>query len=114
MPMDLQATYDDAMLDFSRGDYDTAVAKLKSMLEVEPEHFDTQLALGMAYYRKGDYATAIAEGQKASRNAIGRSRPHHRRALDRSLADAAAGKSRDNQSPVLHGIAGAWYTHAGP
>jgi len=65
--MDLQSTYDDAMLDFSRGDYDIAVSKLKTVLEVEPEHFDAQLALGMAYYRKGDYVTAIAEGQKAER-----------------------------------------------
>ena len=63
----LQEIYDEAMLDFSRGEYDTAVAKLKSVLQAEPEHFDAQLALGMAYYRKGEYTTAIAEGQKAER-----------------------------------------------
>lgn len=63
--MSLQEQYDDAMFDFSTGDYDTAVAKLKSVLAEDPAHFDAQLALGMAYYRKGDYATAIAEGQKA-------------------------------------------------
>ena len=59
--------YDDAMFDFSRGDYDSAIARLKAVLSQEPEHFDAQLALGMAYYRKGDYAAAIAEGHKAEK-----------------------------------------------
>jgi len=63
--MTLQEQYDDAMFDFSTGDYDSAVTKLKAILAQEPVHFDAQLALGMAYYRKGDYATAIAEGKKA-------------------------------------------------
>ncbi len=57
--------YDDAMFDFSRGDFDSAIARLINVLAREPEHFDAQLALGMAYYRKGDYASAIAEGLKA-------------------------------------------------
>jgi predicted Zn-dependent protease len=61
----LQERYDDAMFDFSTGDYDGAISKLKGVLEADPGHFDAQLALGMAFYRKGDYATAIAEGQKA-------------------------------------------------
>ncbi|HEY3761471.1 MAG TPA: tetratricopeptide repeat protein [Verrucomicrobiae bacterium] len=63
MPMTEQ--YDDAMFDFSRGEYDTAIAKLKAVLAQSPEYFDAQLALGMAYYRKGDYALAITEGHKA-------------------------------------------------
>jgi tetratricopeptide (TPR) repeat protein len=63
----LQEQYDDAMFDFSTGDYDSAIAKFKSILAEDPVHFDTQLALGMAYYRKGDYATAIAEGHKAEK-----------------------------------------------
>jgi len=63
----LQEQYDEAMLEFSRGEYDSAIAKLKTVLQAEPEHFEAQLALGMAYYRKGEYATAIAEGQKAER-----------------------------------------------
>ena len=67
----LQEQYDEAMLEFSRGDYDGAIGKLKSVLQSEPEHFEAQLALGMAYYRKGDYVTAIAEGKKAERM-----RPH--------------------------------------
>src|SRR5207249_599623 len=63
--MTQQEQYDDAMFAFSQGDYDSAIAKLKAVLAEEPSHFDAQLALGMSYYRKGDYATAIAEGHKA-------------------------------------------------
>src|SRR5690349_13979720 len=63
----LQTIYDEAMLEFSKGEYDVAIAKLNSVLEKQPDHFDAQLALGMAYYRKGDYPRAIAEGQKAER-----------------------------------------------
>ena len=63
----LQEQYDDAMFDFSTAEYDSAIAKLKAVLMEDPNHFDAQLALGMAYYRKGDYATAIAEGHKAEK-----------------------------------------------
>src|SRR5437879_2720870 len=61
----LQEKYDEAMLQFSQGEYDGAIEKLTAILQSEPQHFEAQLALGMAYYRKGDYATAIAEGRKA-------------------------------------------------
>jgi len=61
----LQDQYDEAMFEFSKGDYDGAIVKLQAVLEQEPAHFDAQLALGMAYYRKGDYAAAIAAGHKA-------------------------------------------------
>ena len=60
-----QEQYDDAMFAFSQGDYDAAIAGLKSLLAGEPSHFEAQLALGMAHYRKGDYAAAITEGHKA-------------------------------------------------
>ena len=60
-----QDQYDEAMFDFSKGDYATAADKLKAILASDPAHFDAQLALGMAYYRQGDYAAAIAEGHKA-------------------------------------------------
>ncbi len=63
----LQEQYDDAMFDFSTGDYDRAIAKLKAVLASDPAHFDAQLALGMAHYRLGDYPTAIAEGHKAEK-----------------------------------------------
>jgi tetratricopeptide (TPR) repeat protein len=62
---DLQAIYDDAMFDYSTGDYDTAIGKLAGILTEESGHFDAQLAIAMCHYRKGDYATAIAEGHKA-------------------------------------------------
>jgi len=63
--MDLQHQYDDAMFDFSRGDFESAIARLRAVLAADPAHFDAQLSLGMAFYRKGDYAAAIAEGHKA-------------------------------------------------
>ena len=63
----LQEQYDDAMFDFSTADYDSAIWKLKDILGQDSEHFEAQLALGMAYYRKEDYATAIAEGHKAEK-----------------------------------------------
>lgn len=53
------------MFEFSRGHYDAAIAGLRSILAEEPSHFDAQLSLGMALYRQGDYAAAIAEGHKA-------------------------------------------------
>jgi predicted Zn-dependent protease len=62
-----QEQYDDAMFDFSCGEFDSAIAKLKNVLAQEPEHFDAQLALGMTFYRKGDFASAIAEGHKAEK-----------------------------------------------
>ena len=63
----LQEQYDDAMFDFSSSDYDSAIAKLKVVLASDATHFDAQLALGMAHYRKGDYKTAIEEGRKAEK-----------------------------------------------
>lgn len=63
--MHLQARYDEAMFDFSRGDYASASVKLRSILREDPGHFDAQLSLGMALYRQGDYAAAIVEGHKA-------------------------------------------------
>ena len=65
--MNLQEQYDDAMFDFSRGEFEKAIAKLNAVLAIEPDHFDAQLALGMAFYRTGDFAAAIAEGHKAEK-----------------------------------------------
>jgi Flp pilus assembly protein TadD len=62
-----QEQYDEAMFEFSRGEFDRAIGKLKHVLAVDPEHFEAQLALGMAFYRQGDFASAIAEGLKAER-----------------------------------------------
>jgi tetratricopeptide (TPR) repeat protein len=62
-----QEQFDDAMFDFSMGAYDDCIAKLRAILLAEPEHFDAQLALGMAYSRKGDFQAAITEGHKAEK-----------------------------------------------
>jgi Flp pilus assembly protein TadD len=59
--------YDDAMFDFSRGEFAASVEKLKAVLAQEPENYEAQLALGMAYYRSGDLKTAIVEGHKAEK-----------------------------------------------
>lgn len=63
--MTLQEQYDDAMFDFSRGEFDAAILKFKKILAQDAAHFEAQLALGMAFYRKEDYAAAIVEGHKA-------------------------------------------------
>ena len=60
-----QDQYDEAMFAFSTGDYEGAIARLRAILGQDPEHFDAQLALGMALYRKGDYPAAIVEGHRA-------------------------------------------------
>jgi Flp pilus assembly protein TadD len=65
--MTLQEQYDAAMFDFSRGEFAPAVEKLKQVLAQDAAYFDAQLALGMAYYRLGDFPTAIAEGHKAEK-----------------------------------------------
>ena len=61
----IQDLYDDAMFDFSKANYDSAIEKLKSALKKDATYFDAQHSLGMAYYRKGDYLQAIAQGHKA-------------------------------------------------
>jgi Flp pilus assembly protein TadD len=65
--MNLQEQYDDAMFDFSRGEFESAITKLKAVLAIESDHFDAQLALGMAFYRTGNFAAAITEGHKAEK-----------------------------------------------
>lgn len=55
------------MFAFSQGEYDNAITALRAVLAVDPEHFDAQLSLGMAYCRKGDFATAIVEGHRAEK-----------------------------------------------
>jgi len=60
-----QERYDDAMFRFSQADYTGAIDALAALLKEHPDFFDAQLALGMAYYRQGDYVTAIQEGHKA-------------------------------------------------
>src|SRR5580692_4965980 len=63
----LQEQFDDAMFEFSTGHCDGAIGRLKAILAQAPDYFDAQLALGGAYYAKGDYAAAIAEGHAAEK-----------------------------------------------
>lgn len=63
--MNVQEQYDEAMFDFSQGQFDQAITKLRRLLADNSADFDAQLSLGMALYRKGDYAAAIAEGHRA-------------------------------------------------
>ena len=93
----LQEQYDDAMFDFSTGDYDSAIGKLNQLLAQAPQHFEAQLALGMAYYRKGDYATAIAEGHKAERF-----RPHEQ--LVHTNLSLFYMKAGDKKTAEHHGL----------
>lgn len=60
-----QELYDDAMFDYSTGDYDQAIVKFTRLLEQEPANFDAQCALSMCFYRKEEYPRAIEEGKKA-------------------------------------------------
>ena len=63
----LQERFDDAMFEFTTGNCDGAIEGLKEILAEDPGFFDAQLALGGAYYAKGDYPAAIAEGHKAEK-----------------------------------------------
>ena len=92
-----QEQYDDAMFDFSTGDYDSAIAKFRAILASDAAHFDAQLALGMAYCRKGDYATAIAEGHKAEKL-----RPHEQ--LVHTNLSLFYMKAGDKKTAEHHGL----------
>jgi predicted Zn-dependent protease len=93
----LQEQYDDAMYDFSTADYDSAILKLKALLAEAPDYFDAQLSLGMAYYRKADYATAIAEGHKAEKL-----KPHEQ--LVHTNLSLFYMKSGDKKTAEHHGL----------
>jgi predicted Zn-dependent protease len=65
--MSLEEQFDEAMFEFSSGHAEAAIERLKGILAEDPDYFDAQLALGGAYFAKGDYAAAIAEGHKAEK-----------------------------------------------
>src|SRR5207245_6745432 len=93
----LQEQFDDAMFDFSQGDYDRTIAKLQNVLAEDPAQFDAQLALGMAYYRKGDYPAAIAAGHKAEQL-----RPHEQ--LVHTNLSLFYMKAGDKKTAEHHGL----------
>lgn len=107
---DLQDQYDDAMFDFSTGNYPSAVAKLKQILAQDSSQYEAQLALGMAYYRQGDYAAAIAEGHKAQRL-----KPHEQLVhTNLSLFYMKAGDKAAAEHHGLQARIASWRTDAGP
>lgn len=63
----IEERFDDAMFEFSTGNCDGAIERLRAILAEDPGYFDAQLSLGGAYYAKGDFAAAIAEGHKAEK-----------------------------------------------
>jgi Flp pilus assembly protein TadD len=65
--MTAQEQFDEAMFEFSTGHLEEALARLKAIVADNPDDFDAQLALGGAYFARGDYVAAIAEGHKAER-----------------------------------------------
>lgn len=62
-----QEQYDEAMFHFSQAEYDLAIELLQTLLREDATNYEAQLALGMAFYRKGDYAAAIREGHTAEK-----------------------------------------------
>lgn len=108
--MSSQDQYDDAMYDFSTGDFDSAIAKLKAILAEDPSHFDSQLSLGMAHCRKGDFTTAILEGHKAEKL-----RPNEQ--LVHTNLSLFYLKSGDKKTAEHHGLQAriaSWKTPASP
>lgn len=95
--MNLQDQFDDAMFAFSTGDYDSAIEKLQALLAGDPDYFDARLSLGMAYYRKGDFASAIAEGHKAEKL-----KPHEQ--LVHTNLSLFYMKSGDKKTAEHHGL----------
>lgn len=85
------------MFAFSTGEVDAAIDGLKAILAQDPGYFDAQLALGGAYYAKGDYATAIAEGHKAEKM-----KPHDQ--LVHTNLSRAYMKAGDKKTAEHHGL----------
>jgi tetratricopeptide (TPR) repeat protein len=93
----LQEQFDDAMFAFSTGNVDGAIAQLQAVLAQDSQYFDAQLALGGAYYAKGDYAAAIAEGHKAEKM-----KPHDQ--LVHTNLSRAYMKAGDKKTAEHHGL----------
>jgi len=93
----LQDQFDDAMFEFSTGNIDGAIQRLRTILVQDAEYFDAQLSLGGAYYALGDYAAAIAEGHKAEKL-----KPHDQ--LVHTNLSRAYMKAGDKTTAEHHGL----------
>lgn len=108
--MSLQDQYDDAMYEFSTGQFDSAIARFEEILRQDSTHFDAQLGLGMAYYRKGDFARAIVEGHKAEQM-----RPNEQLAhTNLSLFYQKAGDKTKAEHHGLQARIASWKTSSNP
>lgn len=59
------ARYDEAVYELAVGNVDGCIERLQLILKDTPDSFEAQLALGMAFLRKGDAKRALDEGLKA-------------------------------------------------
>jgi tetratricopeptide (TPR) repeat protein len=96
-PNPFEERYDDAMFDFTTEQFDSAITKLEAILAEDPNHFDARLSLGMAWYRKGEFARAIEEGHKAEKI-----RPHEQ--LVHTNLSLFYMKSGDKKTAEHHGL----------
>jgi tetratricopeptide (TPR) repeat protein len=96
-PNPFEERYDDAMFDFTTEQFDSAITKLETILAEDPNHFDARLSLGMAWYRKGEFARAIEEGHKAEKI-----RPHEQ--LVHTNLSLFYMKSGDKKTAEHHGL----------
>jgi len=106
----LQEQFDEAMFEFSTGRCDGAIERLRAILAQDPAYFDAQLSLGGAYYAKGDYAAAIAEGHKAEKM-----KPHDQ--LVHTNLSRAYMKTGDKKTAEHHGLQAriaSWRGHMAP
>src|SRR5208282_5672028 len=92
-----QEQFDEAMFEFSTGNADGAIERLRALLAQDPDYFDAQLSLGGAYFAKGDYAAAIAEGHKAEKM-----KPHDQ--LVHTNLSRAYMKAGDKKTAEHHGL----------
>ncbi|HKK19609.1 MAG TPA: tetratricopeptide repeat protein [Opitutales bacterium] len=61
----LQDQVDDATLDFTLGDSEAALSKLRSILEAHPDAFAAWHALTEVYFSEGDYDAALEAAETA-------------------------------------------------
>ncbi|MEN8662659.1 MAG: tetratricopeptide repeat protein [Lentimonas sp.] len=61
----LQDQIDDATLDFTLGESDAAIEKLKLLVESHSDSFEAWHALTEVYFSEGDYDAALSAGKAA-------------------------------------------------
>jgi predicted Zn-dependent protease len=61
----LQDQIDEATLDFTLGDSETAITKLSALVEAQPDSFGAWHALTEIHFSEGDYDAALSAGEKA-------------------------------------------------